>query len=167
VTPLIIAWPLKRSILARLRSHADGVTPPPPGAELLATGDAEFDGAVQVEHALPAEPSRLCVYGAPLRLARSARTAEVGYGGGALVEAATVELRVRVYAPGEDIEGVDRMLGDLVQAVAVAVVSGNRFFDQGAIDLTAVVQDPTAVAGSPEPSVTAYASMTFLAEVIT
>lgn len=163
---LIAAWPLKRSIIARLAAHAAGTNPPPPGAELLATGDPAYS-AVQVGTMLPAEPDRLCVFGAPLRLSRSEMTAEVNRQGGGLVdETVIVEIRVRVFQPGEDVDGVDRMLGDLVQAVAVAVLNGAPFIGQGRIGLSSITQDPTAYVPNPEPSLTAYASMIFSADVV-
>ena len=164
---LISAWPLKRSIIARLKAHADGTSPPPPGAELLATGDPGFS-AVQVSYALPAEPDRLAVFGAPIRLSRVDATAEANMPGGSgiVTESDVIEIRVRVFTPGEDVETVDRMLGNLCQAVAVAILSGQPFLAQGHMTLASVTQDPTAYAPTPEPSLTAYASMIFAADVM-
>jgi hypothetical protein len=167
--PLIVAWPLKRSVIARLQSYASGVTPVPPGAELLASGDPAFS-SVQVSMVIPAEPDRLSVFGAPLRLSRLDRTAEVNQGfapARVVIESVVLELRCRVHQPGEDTEGVDRMLGNLVQAVAIAVLNGEPFFTQGSITLTSITQDPTAVAPNPEPSVTGFASLVFTADVVT
>jgi len=173
--PLIVAWPLKRSVIARLQGHADGTVLPPSGAELLATGDPSFS-TVQVTDVIPAEPDRLAVFGAPLRLSRGNRTAEINSGtsssvpiapSGVVIESVILELRCRVYQPGEDSTAVDRMLGNLVQAVAVAVLNGSPFFSQGAMSLLSVTQDPTIVAPNPEPSVIGYASLVFAADVVT
>lgn len=175
MSALMVAWPLKRSVLARLAGIAAGTTAPPAGAELIATGDSAFS-TVQVSNFLPAEPDRMCVYGGPVRATRTALTAEVNTPvgptvaiapGGAVLESVVLELRCRVFTPGEDIDTVDQLLGRLAQAVATAVVDGPAFFAQGAMSLTAYVQDLTAVAPNPEPSVTGMVSLAFTADVVT
>jgi hypothetical protein len=168
---LIIAWPLKRSVIARLRAIATGAKVPPPGAELLASGHPEFCVPTQVEYFLPSEPDRLCVYGTAIRSARRDVTADrtVSFPTasvvGLQVETVTLELRVRVFSPGEDVEAVDAVTGQLCQAVAT-VVTGTSFFEQGTIGLTSIIQDPAVIAPNPEPSVISNVSLVFTAEVI-
>jgi hypothetical protein len=171
---VIIAWPLKRSALARLAAFADGTKPIPHGLEvLLAPLVSTSDVPVEVSYAIPDEPDRVCVYGTPLRASRAERTAEAGGGyatnsgmQAVVAETVTLELRARVYEPGDNIEGVDRLLGDVCQAVATALTY-ERLFAQGAMALTSVTQDPTAVSPSPDPYVIGNALLTFTAQVVT
>jgi hypothetical protein len=167
---VIMAWPLKRSAFARMQKIAAGTVPAPGGAELLVS---TTDRPVQVELYLPAEPDRICVFGTPLSASRREFTGETARGAWAnnmiavgQVETVRLEVRVRVYEPGEDFESVDKTLGDMCSAVATAVLTA-PLFEQGRIYLSGVSQDPTALAPSPEPSVTGNASLVFTAEVIT
>lgn len=165
----VMAWPLKRSAFARLKLIAAGTQPPPQGAELLVSS---VDRPVQVEQFLPAEPDRICVFGAPLSASRREASGESPrYAGNVMVsglqiETVRLEIRVRVYEPGEDVDGVDRTLGDMCSAVATAILS-SPLIEQGRLYLSGVTQDPTALAPPPEPSVTGNGSLTFTAEVIT
>lgn len=164
-----MAWPLKRSAFARLAAIAAGGQAPPIGAELLVSTTAR---PVQVSAYLPAEPDRICVFGTPLSASRREFTGESGRGAWnnivatGQIETVRLEVRVRVYEPGEDFDSVDKTLGDMCSAVASAIL-GSPLFEQGRIYLSGVTQDPTALAPVPEPSVTGNASLTFTAEVIT
>jgi hypothetical protein len=158
---IILAWPLKRSAIARLQAIAAGTQPPPAGAELLVS--APPGHPVQVEYVLPAEPDRICVFGTPLSSSRREGTAEQA---GFQIEMVRLEIRVRVYDPGEDLDQVDKTLGDMCTAVATAITSV-PLAGMGRIFLSGVSQDPTAIAPSPEPSVTGNASLTFTAELVT
>jgi hypothetical protein len=164
-----MAWPLKRSAFARLGLIANGTQAPVSGAELLVSSTAR---PVQVSPFLPAEPDRICVFGTPLSASRREASGESPrYFGGVMVSAVQVEVvrlevRVRVYEPGEDVEGVDRTLGDMCSAVATALLS-QPLMDQGRLYLSGITQDPTALAPAPEPSVTGNASLVFTAEVVT
>jgi hypothetical protein len=166
---IIMAWPLKRSAIARIKSIAAGTQSPPMGAELLVSTP---DRPIQVEHYLPAEPDPICVFGTPLSFSRREITGESGRGAWSnivstgQIETIPFEIRVRVYEPGEDVEVVDRTLGDTLSAVATAILA-TPLFEQGRIYLSGGRQDPTALAPSPEPSVTANAVLIFTAEVIT
>lgn len=171
----MVAWPLKRSVFARLSAITTGDMVPPAGAELLATGDPAYS-TVQVSYFLPAEPDRLCVFGTPLRGSRAPLTAETYTpvtasvpiaATGATAETVQLEIRCRVYSPGEDTDGVDRMVGDLAQAVTAAVVGGPALFLQGSVALSTYTQELTAIVPSPEPSVTGAVSLLFTAVVVT
>lgn len=170
---IVWAWPVKRAIFARLAAISDGSKPAYPGTELLvADGD---DNPVQVSLFLPAEPDRICIFGTSVSFSRrviggDGRPGDLTQGIAVLQdEIARIEVRVRVYEPGEDFESVDRKLGDLCSAVASAVLAERFGSNQGpqiTVSLTGGSQDPTAMAGSPEPSVTGNASLTFSAEVV-
>lgn len=163
---VVLAWPLKRSAIARLKAIAAGTQPPPMGAELLV---ATAVRPVEVSHVLPAEPDRICVFGTPLSGSRREASGERQSGPlvtAVQVESVRLEIRVRVYEPGEDVEGVDRTLGDMMSAVASALLS-TPLFEQGRMYLSGFSQDPTALRASPEPSVTGNASLTFTAELVT
>jgi hypothetical protein len=149
---VILAWALKRSAVARLRQAAAAETV---GAEAML--------GVQVEYAIPAEPMDECVFGTPVRSTRASMVAErlTVYR-----EVVPLEIRVRVHSSGEDVEGVERRLGDLASAVASALTDA-PLFGQGGFDLTSVAADPTALAPAPEPSVTANVSLIFTAQIAT
>lgn len=167
---IILGWPLKRSVFARLTAISDGSRSPYPGSELLVADGESWP--VQVATALPAEPDRVCIFGGPLSGSRREITGESAQGQG-LAQAVAVgeaeqirlEIRVRVYQPGEDFDDVDRQLGDVMSAVHTAVTA-EPFFDQGRIYLSGYSQDPTAIRGAPEPSVIGNAVLVYLAEVI-
>lgn len=169
---IVWAWPVKRAMFARLRNIASGDAAPYPGSELLvADGDTH---PVQVELFLPANPDRVCVFGTPVSFSRRELTGESNQGGLAQAiatvqdEQVRIEVRIRVYEPGDDFDSVDRMLGDMCSAVATAVLA-EAFTENGRIRLYLAggTQDPTAMAPPPEPSVIGNASLTFIAEVIT
>lgn len=166
----VMAWPLKRSAFARLGMIAAGEQAPPLGAELLVSDPPLRP--VQVELFLPAEPDRVCVFGTPLSFSRREITAESrqaalsGLVAIGQVESVRLEVRIRVYEPGEDFDKVDRAVGDMCSAVATALLSV-PLFEQGRMYLSGGTQDPTAMAPAPEPSVTGNASLVFTAEVIT
>jgi hypothetical protein len=166
---VVMAWPLKRSAIARLSKIADGSASVPMGAERLVSST---DRPVQVAMYLPAEPDRICVFGTPLSASRREASGESPrYTGNVLVtgvqiETVRLEIRVRVYEPGEDYDSVDQTLGDVCSAVASAILSA-PLMEQGSIYLSGVTQDPTALAPSPEPSVTGNAALVFTAQVVT
>jgi hypothetical protein len=166
---VVMAWPLKRSAFSRLAKVANGTASVPMGAELLVSS---ADRPVQVELFLPAEPDRICVFGTPLSASRRESSGESPrYAGNVMVSAIQVEtirleVRVRVFEPGEDFDSVDKTLGDMCSAVATALLSA-PLMEQGRMYLSGITQDPTAIAPTPEPSVTGNASLVFTAEVIT
>ncbi len=159
MTTTILAWPLKRVAIKALQNFADGTTPPPAGAELLASTDAR---PVQVAFTQPVEPDRVCVAGTPVRATLRELTAESPT---MSAEAVPLELLVRVFEPGEDIEGVNKQLADMCQAVVTAVLAAG-LVPQGRIYLAAVAEDPPSVTAGPEPSVTMSARLGFVAEVV-
>ncbi len=165
----VMSWPLKRSAFARLAKVAAGLEAPVMGAEAMVS--APPDRMVEVAQFLPAEPERICVFGTALSMSRREITGEsrpgtIAYPGGAgQVETVRLEVRVRVFEPGEDVDSVDKTLGDICSAVATTILA-KPLFEQGRIYLSGMVQDPTALATLPEPSVTGNASLVFTAEVI-
>lgn len=156
----ILAWPIKRLALARLRSIADGDIVAPIGTELLVSTASR---PVEIAHFEPAEmPERICVYGMPIRSAVREVTAESPT---VLTQTPTLELRVRMFQPGEDREGVDQALGDLCSAVASALVDA-PLWPTGRLWLSSYAQDAQDLAPNPEPSVTATAALVFTAEEV-
>lgn len=155
----LLAWPIKRLALATLAEVADGSTPPPSGAAPLVATVAR---PVQVAHFLPTNPERVCVYGTPIRATARELTAEDPSVTG---QTALIEIRVRIYEPGEDIEGVDQALGEMCTAVASVLLSA-PLFPAGRIWLSAMAQEPQEFTPNPEPSVTGVASLVFSAEAL-
>lgn len=164
----VLAWPLKRSVFARLAKIADGTAAPPAGAEALVSTP---ERPVGVSLFLPAEPERICVYGTPLSFSRREASGDTARPGIASVqfEIVRLEVRVRVYEPGEDFEPVDKTVGDMCSAVASAVLGTGDLLppNSGRVYLSGGTQDPTAMAGAPEPSVTGNALVVFTAELVT
>ncbi len=155
----ILAWPLKRVILSRLNDIATGQVAPPPGTEPLVW---TRERPVQVEHFEPPEPDRICVYGMPLRGSLREVTAEyTGLG----TEGPAVELRVRIHEPGEDVVGVDILLGQVLDAVVSAVLDA-PLLQSGRLWLGAYAQDRPALTPTPSPAVTMTAGVVFRAEVV-
>ncbi len=167
---VVWAWPVKRAVFARLEKISSGEKPPYPGSELLvADGD---DHAVQVALFLPAEPDRICIYGTPLSFSRriisgDGRQGDVPQSIAVVqTEQSRIEVRVRVYEPGEDFDSVDRMLGDVCSAVATAVLAED-FGQRITVSLVGGIQDPTAMYPGPEPTVIGNAALTFTVEAVT
>jgi hypothetical protein len=165
----VMSWPLKRSAFGRLARISAGMDPPPYGAELLVS---TADRPVEVSLFLPAEPERICVFGTPLSFSRREASGESAQWAGNTiisgieVETVRLEVRVRVYEPGEDFDSVDRTLGDMCSAVVSALKSA-PLADRTNLYLSGGSQDPTAMAPAPEPSVTGNAVLVFTGEVIT
>ncbi len=159
MTTQIMSWPLKRVALARLRGIADGSLPPLPNTTALVSTDAR---PVDVLHFLTIEPARVCVYGMPVRSVAREITAEMPT---EVTQTFTLELRARIFEPGEDREGVDQALGNLCDAVVAALLyPAAPLWAAGRVWLASVVAAPQEVAGAPEPSITAEASLLFSAE---
>jgi hypothetical protein len=158
---VIMAFPLKRSMIARLSGISDGTIPPPTPSAAALVG-------VQVGTVLPADTDRLIVYGTPVRSTRRQTTAE----NVTSVESVTVEIRIRVYQPGEqdeDVGDVDQLTGQLVQAVASGLMDGHPIVlpGLGNLNLAGITQWPTAITPYPEPSATGLASLFFVADLVT
>lgn len=155
----LLAWPIKRLALARLTGIADGSLAAPTGAEsLIATPTRP----VQVSHFQPTSPERISVYGMPLRAAVREITAEDSSVTGQI---AFIEVRVRVFEPGEDQTGVDQQLGDLLSAVATALLE-EPVFEAGRLWLSASSQEAQDLSPNPDPSVTGIGSLVFAAEAM-
>lgn len=160
MSTVVMAWPLKRSVLARLDAIAQGVLPAPPGTEALV--------GAEVTSALPADPDRVCVFAGPVLATRSATTGEFV----TTIEIVSVELRVRVFQPGTDdtdLTDIDKTLGDVCQAVAVALLDYEPIVSRtgGSMQLVQITQQPIAVSPTPEPYAIATAAIAFRAEVAT
>jgi hypothetical protein len=156
------AWPVKRAMVARLKAVVTGSIVVPGTTALVSPGGGR---TVQVAHVIPAEPDPVCVYGTAIQLTRHPATAEHG---GVAQERCPLEVRIRVTEPGEDVEAADQLAGDLVNAVATAVLAEPRLCGTtGSLTLLSVSQDPIARAPSPEPEVRVNVGVTFLLEVAT
>lgn len=154
-----MSWPIKRLAIARLQGYADGSEPVPPGCELLVS---TRDRPVQVEHLAPPEPDRISIYGGPLRSAFGEISAEAP---DLVTETTTVEIKVRCYEPGDDVAGVDRLLGDMCQSVATGLI-WKPLDPHVRLWLASIRQDPGSYVPAPEPSVIQSASLFFGAEVV-
>jgi len=166
---LVWAWPLKRAVFARLAKVSTGELSYP-GAEALLSVPPDYP--VQVELALPREPDRVCVYGTPVSFSRRESSGESAQGdfvqsvASVQVEVDRIEVRVRVYEPGDDFESVNRTLGNVCSAVTTAIQS-ERFGERMRIYLAGGTEDPMAMHPAPEPYVVANAILAFTAEVVT
>jgi|SRR3954447_15681105 hypothetical protein len=156
---IILAWPIKRLAIARLQSYAYGGEPPPPGAEGLVS---TRDRPVQVEPMAPPEPDRIAIYGGPLRSQFDEMTAESP---DMLVETTTVEIKVRVFDPGDDVAGLDQLCGDTCQAVVTGLI-WKPLDPHVRLWLAQMRQDPGSYMPTPEPSVVLSASLFFTAQVV-
>jgi hypothetical protein len=160
MTPVsLLAWPIKRLALARLAAYVDGSETPPAGAEDLVSTASR---PVQVSHFEPTNPERVCIYGTPLRATANEATAEDP---SITDQIAFVEIRVRIYEPGEDQFGVDFMLGDMCAAVATGLLAA-PLFPSGRFWLSAMAQEPQSLTPNPDPSVTGVASLVFAAQAM-
>jgi hypothetical protein len=156
---IILAWPIKRLAIARLAAYADGSEPVPPGAEGLVSTP---DRPVQVESSVPAEPDRISIYAGPLRSTFDELTAEAP---DMVSETATVEIRVRVFEPGDDVAGLDQLLGEMCQAVTTGLL-WKPLDPHVRLWLSQLRQDTPTLVPAPEPSAVQSASLFFPAEVV-
>jgi hypothetical protein len=160
VTQLLL-FVLKRTTLARLLAVQSGQQPIP-GTDALLSPD------VQIGPIIPAQPDRTAIYFAPVRSQRTQRSAESI--NTVLVESIPLEIRVRVYSPGEtddDVAEVEKTLDDMCNAVARALMDGPPLAALGDLNIAAVTQWPTALQATPEPGITAMASLFLQADLVT
>jgi hypothetical protein len=143
----LIAWAAKRAIIARITNWAD------PAIALPA--DPLY--GVQVGYTLPPQPDRICVYGGRVRSVRAQATGEHA---SLFQEDVTVEVRVRVFEPGGDVEDTERVAEGIAQRIAAAVSAEPRLTSTGAVAVTSTDADPTILSPDPEPSVTANVVLT-------
>lgn len=155
----LLAWPIKRLAIARLTAYANGTEIPPDGAAPLVSTPSR---PVQVTHFEPTNPERVAVYGMPLRSSATEATAEDP---SVTNQTAIIEIRVRIFEPGEDQPGVDQQIGDLCTAIATALLE-ESLFPAGRIWLSATAQEPQIVTPNPDPSVTAVAALVFSAQAL-
>lgn len=154
----VLLFVMKRVALARLLAVQAGTT-------LIDGTDALLQPDVQIAPIMPADPDRVAVYFAPGRSVRRQTTAE----NLTSVESITLEIRCRVYAPGEDDEdaaAVEQTLGDVVNAVARSLMDGQPL-GYGNLNIANVTQWPTAVVPVPEPGIIGLASLYLLADLVT
>lgn len=155
----LLLFALKRVALARLQAVQSGDT-------VIAGTDALLGPDVQIAPIMPADPDRIVVYFAPIRSTRAQKTAE----NGVVFESIPLEIRVRVYSPGEDDEdasSVEKTLDDMCNAVARALLDGAPLASMGNLNLANVSQWPSAVTPAPEPSITGLASVYLQADLVT
>lgn len=131
----LLTWAAKRTIIARLQAVQ----------ALAESGDPLADA--QIVYALPDEPDRVCVYGGRARSTRRQVSAERN----ALhEEIVVVEVRVRVFEPGDDQQSTEAVAEAVAQRVS-QVVAGIEAM--GTVGVTATDQDPTVVSPDPDPYV--------------
>lgn len=154
----VLLFLFKRVALARLLSVQDGTTIIDGTSALLAPD-------VQIAPIMPADPDRVAIYFAPVRSVRRQTTAE----NITSTEMVTLEIRCRVYSPGEDDDdatAVETTLDAVVNAVACALMDGDRL-GVGNINIANITQWPTAVQAVPEPGIACTASIIVTADLVT
>jgi hypothetical protein len=154
----VLLFMFKRVALARLQAVQAGTV-------LIDGTDALLASDVQISPIMPADPDRIAVYFAPVRSVRRQTTAE----NVTAVESVTLEIRCRVYSPGEDDEDastVETALDDVVNAVACALMDGQPL-GMGNVNVSNIIQWPTAVQAVPEPGITGTASVILTADLMT
>lgn len=143
---MILAGPLKRSIIARIASLDLAGYP----------GDE-----VEVAATMPPEPERKCVFGGRTTWAQRGILGEPNI---AFEQVITFEVRVRVVEPGDDADGAEKEAERIISAVTVGVLqqpslTGGR----GTIVPSSGDADPVVVTPGPEPAVTVNLSVVFTA----
>jgi hypothetical protein len=133
----LLAWAAKRAVIARIQSWADQA----------ATTDPLY--GVQVSYILPPDLERICVYGGQVR---SVRTQVTGEHAVLFREDVTVEVRIRVFEPGGDVQDTEQVAEGIAQRISVAVSAEPRI-TVGSVAVAAMEEDPPAMVGDPEPSV--------------
>jgi hypothetical protein len=133
----LLAWAAKRAVIARIQAWSD---------EAVST-DPLYQ--VQIGYVLPPEIERVCVYGGQVRSIRTQVGAEHAL---MFREDITVEVRVRVFQPAEDVQDTERVAEGVCQRIATAVSAEPRI-STGSVAVTAMDQDPPALSPDPEPSV--------------
>ena len=114
-----------------------------------ATDESDALYGVQVAYALPDAPDRLIVYGSRARSVRQQVSAEHGV---LYREDIVVDVRIRVYQPGDDAEDAERTAEQIAQRVSAAVSAEPRLV-RGTVGVTATDADPTVTVPDPDPSV--------------
>jgi hypothetical protein len=133
----LLAWAAKRAVIARIQSWADQA----------ATTDP-LHGA-QVSYILPPDIERVCIYGGQVR---SVRTQVTGEHAVLFREDVTVEVRIRVFESGGDVQDTEQVAEGIAQRICTAVSAEPRI-TVGSVAVAAMEEDPPALAGDPEPSV--------------
>lgn len=142
----LLVGPVKRSIIARIRTLQ------------LADPD-DLGDSVQVEPTLPPDPERKCVFGGRAQWVQRDVLAERNV---AFEQTITFEVRVRVVAPGGDIDAADREAERIMSLVASGVLANPDLTGgRGRIVPSSGDSDPIVVSPLPEPSVTVNIGMTF------
>jgi hypothetical protein len=147
----LLAWAAKRAVMARLQAWSDVATSTDPLYQ------------VQIGYTLPPEPDRVCVYGGRVRSVRAQATGEHGV---MFREDVTVEVRVRVFAPGDDTDAAERVAEGIAQRIATAVSAEPRI-TVGTVAVVAMDADPTVVVPDPEPSVAVNVALTVALSMMT
>jgi hypothetical protein len=154
----VLLFLFKRVALARLQAVQAGTV-------LIDGTAALLEDDVQIAPIMPADPDRVAVYFAPVRSTRRQTTAE----NVTAVESVILEIRCRVYSPGEDDDdatAVETTLDAVINAVACALMDGQPL-GIGNVNISNVTQWPTAVQATPEPGMTGTASIIVSADLVT
>lgn len=140
----LLLWAAKRAVIARLQSWADVSAPTDPLY------------ALQISYLLPPDVERVCVYGGRVR---SSRTQATGEHAVMFREDVTVEVRIRVFAPGDDVQETERLAEGIAQRIAAAVSAEPRI-STGSVAVSAVDSDPTVMIADPEPGIVVNVGLT-------
>ena len=135
----LLAWAAKRAVIARIAAWAD--------TSFAQPSDPLY--GVQVTYALPADIERVCVYGGQVR---SVRAQASGEHAALFREDVTVEVRVRVFEAGGDVQDTEQIAEGVCQRIAVAVSAEPRI-STGSVAVASMESDPPALTGDPDPGV--------------
>lgn len=135
----LLAWAAKRAVIARITAWAD--------TSYAAPSDPLY--GLQVAYALPADIERICIYGGQVRSVRAQAGGEHAV---LFREDVTVEVRVRVFEAGGDVQDTEQIAEGISQRIAVAVSAEPRI-STGPVAVTSMEADPPALTGDPEPGV--------------
>jgi len=147
----LLAWAAKRAVIARIQAWSD----------LATAGDPLY--GVQISYTLPPDIERVCIYGGQVRSIRNPATAEHG---NLFREDVTVEVRVRVYEAGGDVQDTEQVAEGVCQRISAAVSAEPRI-TVGSVAVAAMESDPPALTGDPEPGVAVNVLLTVALSMIT
>jgi hypothetical protein len=140
----LLLWAAKRAVVYRIQSASDSAQPTDPLYGL------------QIAYSLPPDPERICIYGGRVRSSRSQSTGEHAL---MFREDATVEVRVRVFEAGADVQDAESVAESIAQRIAAAVSADPRIVI-GSVAVSAVDSDPAVLVPDPEPGVIVNVGLT-------
>jgi hypothetical protein len=136
----LLAWAAKRAVIARITAWAD--------TSFAQPTDPLY--GVQVAYTLIPDLERVCVYGGQVRSVRAQASGEHAV---LFREDVTVEVRIRVYEAGGDVQETEQVAEGIAQRIAAAVSAEPRI-STGSVAVVSMESDPPALIGDPESGVT-------------